>query len=104
MRAGSAAGIRSALWATTWAVGAAAGTALGAYLTAVGGAGAPGAGQLDTSDLIWVPAASGLSVFAFAWIVGFVRGRGARSGGTRAAAPAADPDKHPDHKADQREG
>jgi hypothetical protein len=45
--------------ALAWGLGAAAGTAIGAYLTAVGGEGAPGIEQIEAaSDLLVMPAAA----------------------------------------------
>ncbi|MBE0475986.1 MAG: hypothetical protein IBX62_02680 [Coriobacteriia bacterium] len=49
--------LRALARAVPWAVGAALGVAAGAYLTAVGGAGAPGASALDAwVDLVALPA------------------------------------------------
>lgn len=68
--------------ALTWGAGVAAGVALGAYLTAVGGAGAPGVTALDRSELVTLPLLSGgVTVFAvllFDLIGGFVRTRASR--------------------------
>lgn len=62
----STAGVsRAALLSASWAVGVAVGVALGAYLTAVGGAGAPGIGGIDLGvDLLGLPALSFAAVFA----------------------------------------
>ena len=55
---------RGVFWAATWGVGAAIGVAVGGWLTAVGGAGAPGVESLELAeDLIVLPALAGLSVF-----------------------------------------
>ncbi len=65
--------------AITWGVGVAAGVALGAYLTAVGGTGAPGVTALDRSELVTLPIISGgvtvVAVFLLDLIGGFARTR-----------------------------
>ena len=55
---------RALLLSASWGVGAAIGVALGAVLTAVSGAGAPGASAVEpVSDLIVVPLLAGSVVF-----------------------------------------
>jgi hypothetical protein len=74
-------------WAATWGVGAAIGVAVGGWLTAVGGAGAPGVESLDlTEDVLLLPLLTGLAVFSahilLQLVVGFVRrGRAGASDG-----------------------
>lgn len=68
------------LWSVSWGVGVALGVMLGAWLTAVGGAGAPGPESLEvTSDLVALPAVAGGVVaglhFAFQLVVAALRGR-----------------------------
>lgn len=68
------------LWSAAWGAGAAIGVALGAWLTAVGGAGAPGAQALEvTSDFVVLPAlafaAVAASHFAFQVALAVLRGR-----------------------------
>jgi len=49
----------AAFWAATWGIGVAIGVALGGWLTAVGGAGAPGAEAVQPlTDLVLLPAAA----------------------------------------------
>jgi hypothetical protein len=72
-------------WSLTWAVGVAIGVALGGWLTLVGGAGAPGASELDpVSDLLVLPAAAFVVVLVLQLIVrvsvAAVRGRAHHSG------------------------
>lgn len=70
--------MRAAAWASTWGMGVGIGVALGAYLTVIGGAGAPGPGALDATELAVVPALSGLAVFAAGFlgraVIAFLRG------------------------------
>ncbi len=55
---------RAVFWAATWGVGAAIGVAVGGWLTAVGGAGAPGVESLELAeDLLVLPGLAGLAVF-----------------------------------------
>lgn len=63
---------RTCGWGITWAVGVAVGVALGGYLTAVSGAGAPGAAAVDPiEDLVWLPAAAA-SVVLVVYVLGAV--------------------------------
>lgn len=59
-------GIRAGLG---WGLGVGTGVALGAYLTAVGGAGAPGASTLDTSDTVILPLLSAGAAFVLVSVV-----------------------------------
>lgn len=73
------------LWSVAWGAGAAIGVALGAWLTAVGGAGAPGAQALEvTSDFVVLPAlafgAVVASHFAFQLALAALRGRAVTRG------------------------
>ena len=57
--------LRALLHALPWALGAALGVAAGAYLTAVSGAGAPGAEGIEaTTDLVLLPALAFFAMFA----------------------------------------
>jgi len=56
--------LRAVFWAATWGVGAGIGVALGGWLTAVGGAGAPGVESLDLmEDVVLLPVLAGGVVF-----------------------------------------
>lgn len=56
--------IKGLFWASTWGVGAGIGVALGGWLTAVGGAGAPGVEALDlVEDVLLLPLLAGGVVF-----------------------------------------
>lgn len=56
--------LRALFWAATWGVGAGIGVALGGWLTAVGGAGAPGVESLDLmEDVLLLPLLAGGVVF-----------------------------------------
>lgn len=57
--------VNAARSALGWGLGVGAGVALGAYLTAVGGAGAPGVSSLETSDIAVLPLASAGVAFVF---------------------------------------
>lgn len=55
---------RGVFWAATWGLGAGLGIALGGWLTAVGGAGAPGTESLDlVQDVVVLPLLFGGAVF-----------------------------------------
>lgn len=54
---------RHAVRGAAWGLGVALGVALGAYLTAVGGTGAPGATSLDVSEILQLPLLAGATVF-----------------------------------------
>lgn len=54
---------RGVFWALTWGAGTAIGVAAGAWLTAVGGTGAPGLESIDTfGDLVVLPLLAGGAV------------------------------------------
>jgi hypothetical protein len=56
--------LRGLFWAATWGVGAGIGVALGGWLTAVGGAGAPGVESLNLfEDVVLLPLLAGGAVF-----------------------------------------
>lgn len=94
--------------ALPWALGAAVGVAGGAYLTAVGGAGAPGATALDAwADLVVLPAVAFAIVFVVHLLAQavwsalrplFGRRRGVPGG---AAAPAPGAHDRPDGEHDR---
>lgn len=75
--------VRGLFWAATWGVGTGIGVALGGWLTAVGGAGAPGVEALDlVEDVVLLPLLAGGAVF-FVHLAGQLivyAIRGARSG------------------------
>ncbi len=67
-------------WAATWGIGVALGVALGGWLTAVGGAGAPGAQAVQPlTDLVLLPAAAFGVVFVVHFgaqvVAALIRGR-----------------------------
>ena len=56
------------VWSASWALGVALGVALGAYLTAVSGVGAPGISELDSSQLVRLPALTGGAAFVVVFV------------------------------------